>query len=446
MNASDTLAQFLDQNPDIKSLELMLVDPNGNISGKWAPITTLAKAFGDGVNFPLSLHGCDVWGREVASTNLHIESGDRDGFCRAVPHTLARVPWGARPTAQILLESFHENGQAFAGCSRSVLKKVVDRLEKAGLFPVTAFELEFFLLKAEADWISHQPELVDSSEGPERQRMYSLDALAEQSTFIESVRKAADAQGLPVDTIVKEAAPGQFEVNLNHQKNPLRAADDAVMLRRIIVECARINDLKATFMAKPFIDQPGNGMHVHTSLLNRAGKNVFSGIEGRKRLESAVAGLLDTMAESSLLFVNSFNGFRRMQPGSYAPTRANWGENNRSVAIRIPASGESARRIEHRISGADANPYLVLSAILQGMLDGIEQSKIPPKAEAGNSYEGKGCELPSSMGSSLVLLKKSNFATRALGQEMVDILVALKKAELETFAREISPLERTTYL
>lgn len=446
MSTPDILETFLAENSDIKSIELMLVDPNGKIRGKWAPVTTLAKAFEDGVNFPLSLHGCDVWGREVASTNLHIESGDRDGFCRAVPHTLARVPWGKRPTAQILLESFHEDGQTFAGCSRSVLKKVVERLEKAGLFPVTAFELEFFLLKAEADWPSNAPELVDSSEGPDRQRMYSLDALAEHSGFLEDVREAAEAQSLPIDTIVKEAAPGQFEVNLNHQKDPLRAADDAVMLRRIIVECARKNDLKATFMAKPFIDQPGNGMHVHTSLLNKAGKNVFAGVDGRNKLENAIAGLIDTMAELSLLFINSFNGFRRMQPGSYAPTRANWGENNRSVALRIPASGDNARRIEHRISGADANPYLVMAAILQGMLEGIDKDKTPPEAESGNTYDGEGNELPSSMEVSIGLLKDSEFAARVLGQEMVDILVGLKKAELETFAREILPLERSTYL
>jgi glutamine synthetase len=276
--------------------------------------------------------------------------------------------------------------------------------------------------------------------------MYSLDALAEQATFIEDVRRAADAQSLPVDTIVKEAAPGQFEVNLNHQKDPMRAADDAVMLRRIIVECARKNGLKATFIATPFIDQPGNGMHVHASLLDGSGTNVFSGATGRKKLESAVAGLLDTMAETSLLFINSYNGFRRMQPGSYAPTRANWGENNRSVSLRIPASGESARRIEHRISGADANPYLVMAAILQAMLEGIEQGKTPPEQETGNSYEGEGNELPSSMAVALKLFVNSEFAKRALGKEMVDILTALKRTELEAFASEITPLERSTYL
>jgi glutamine synthetase len=326
------------------------------------------------------------------------------------------------------------------------LKRIVARLEKANLFPVAAFELEFFLLKAEKDWAFNRPELIDTRGGVSHQRMYSLDALAEQSGFFEDVRCAGEAQSLPVDTIVKEAAPGQFEINLNHRNDPLRAADDAVLLRRTILECARKNGLKATFMAKPFIDQPGNGMHVHTSLLNQDGNNVFSGTGGRRKLENAVAGLANTMAQASMLFIGSYNGFRRMQPGSYAPTRANWGENNRSVALRIPASGENARRIEHRISGADANPYLVMAAILQGMLEGIEQDATPADAETGNSYGNAGRELPASMAHSLELLKDSTFVERALGKEMLDIVVALKRAELEAFAREITPLEQTTYL
>jgi glutamine synthetase len=453
MSSSDQLTQFLATNPEIQIVELMLVDPNGVMRGKWAPVSTLAKAFSEGVNFPLSLHGCDIWGREVPNTGLHIESGDRDGFCRAVPHTLALVPWGERPTAQILLQTFQDDGSRFGGCSRSVLDDVVGRLASAGLHPVVAFELEFFLFKPQKEWASNHPEISDAysdSQSPELQRMYSLDALAENSSFFEDVRHAAELQSLPIDTIVKEAAPGQYEINLNHRSDAMIAADDAILLRRIILECARKNGMQATFMAKPFIDQPGNGMHMHISLLNGEGANAFSSANGRTKLESAVAGLVKTMAETSLLFVNSYNGYRRMQPGSYAPTRANWGENNRSVAVRIPASSEKARRVEHRISGADANPYLSLSAILQAMLEGIEKKLQPPEEEVGNSYDNTGDNigdvLPSSMQEALVKFRESDFATRAIGQQMVNIIAAVKQTELETFRHEISPLERSTYL
>ncbi len=446
MSTIGHLQRFLAENPDINAVELMLLDPNGVMRGKWAPVSALEKAFTDGVNFPLSLHGCDIWGREVAATGLHIESGDQDGFCRAVPHTLARVVWGTRPTAQILLQAFNTAGEAFGGCSRNALEKIVKRLAEADLFPVVAFELEFFLLKPDKDRATVQPQIVDALEGLDNQRMYSLDALAEHSSFFEDVRNAAELQALPIDTIVKEAAPGQYEVNLNHRNDAMQAADDAVLLRRIIVECARKNSMKATFMAKPFIDQPGSGMHVHASLLNSVGDNVFSIDEGQKTLAGAVAGLLDTMAETSLIFVNSFNGYRRMQPGSYAPTKANWGENNRSVAVRIPASGEKARRIEHRISGANANPYLVLATILQAIFEGIQSGATPPEAEIGNTYDQSGNELPSTMDDALEKLQNSAFAPRAIGPLMVDILGAVKQAERDEFAREISPLERSSYL
>ena len=449
MGNSGQLAQFLTDNPDIMNVECLLVDPNGVMRGKWVSVSTLAKAFSDGINFPLSLHGCDIWGREVLDTGLHIDSGDRDGFCRAVPHTLARVPWGERPTAQILLQTFQDDGSRFGGCSRSILEDVVERLAGAGLHPVVAFELEFFLFKPPEEWASNRPEISDAfvnGHSPDNQRMYALDALAENSSFFENVRHAADLQSLPIDTIVKEAAPGQYEINLNHQNDAMVAADDAILLRRIILECARKNRLKATFMAKPFIDQPGNGMHMHISLLNNEGENQFSGPSGRTKLKSAVAGLVETMAETALLFVNSYNGYRRMRPGSYAPTRANWGENNRSVAVRIPASGEKSRRVEHRISGADANPYLALAAIMHGMLEGIEQEMRPQEEEVGNSYDRKGNELPSSMEDALAKFGESNFAIRAIGQQMVDIIAAVKKTEIETFHQEISPLELSTYL
>jgi glutamine synthetase len=130
------------------------------------------------------------------------------------------------------------------------------------------------------------------------------------------IRDAADAQDLPIDTIIKEAAPGQFEVNLKHRSDPLRAADDVIMLRRIVIGCARAHGLTATFMAKPFLEYAGNGMHVHASMLDADGHNIFAGPEGRAKLESAVAGLLKTMPESLLLFINTWNGFRRITPGS----------------------------------------------------------------------------------------------------------------------------------
>ena len=426
---------FVAAHTDLRAVEFLIVDPNGILRGKWAPADALKKAYAEGVNFPLSIHGLDVWGREVPATNLHIESGDRDGFFRAVPGALLPVPWAERPTAQVLLRTHTAGGAPFAGDARNALTAVV------------AFELEFYLVETDPATGAIRP--VDTQAGPDRQRMYGVDALHDRAELIDDIRRFADAQGLPVDTIVKEAAPGQYEVNLRHRADPLAAADDVIVLRRIVQAAARRHGLTASFMAKPFIEPAGNGMHVHVSMRDEAGANIFADpVRGDRALTGAIAALLATMDQAILVFVSTWNGFRRLQPGSYAPTRAVWGENNRSVAVRIPASPAASRRIEHRIAGADANPYLVLAAILQAVADGLENPKDPPAPVHGNAYDGAGdvAHLPDEMGQALDLFDQSRFVERAIGAELKRILGAIKRAETAQFRNEISPLERSTYL
>lgn len=417
----------------------------------------LKKAFGQGVNFPLSLHGLDVWGNEVPNTGLHISSGDLDGFCTAVPDTLCAVPWGSdatgeadATTAQVILQTKTPEHESFGGCSRAVLEQALDRLSDRGLTPVCAFELEFHLLKANADWQGGRPEVAAFDETPDAQLMYGLDALADKAPVFADIRRAAHWAGLPIDTIVKEAGSGQFEVNLNHRDNALRAADDVILLKRVIGEAARKHGLCATFMAKPYMDQPGNGMHVHTSLLDDTGTNIFAGDTGTTRQHHAVAGLLQSMPDMALIFINTRNGFRRMAPGSYAPTRSNWGANNRSVAVRLPAAPDSAKRIEHRVSGADANPYLVLAALLHGMMDGLDKKVEPSPPVTGNAYEettpNRGEALPVSQEAALEIFRNSVYAERVLGTQMHSILSAVKQAEIDGFANDISPFEYRTFL
>jgi glutamine synthetase len=437
---------FAAKHPDIEAVEFLLVDPNGVMRGKWGPGDALKKAFQDGINFPMSLHGLDVWGREVVETGLHIETGDKDGYCRATRGSLSIVPWAKRKTAQVLLQTFTPEGEPFMADPRQVLKRKVAEVQAKGFFPVVAFELEFYLLDPEIEWSDGMPGPVGAAVGPDRLRMYGLDDLAEHADLFDMIRDAADAQKLPIDTIIKEAAPGQFEVNLKHRADPLRAADDVIMLRRIVIGSARAHGLTATFMAKPFLEYAGNGMHVHASILDRDGRNIFGGPDGRKTLESAVAGLLSTMPESLLLFINTWNGFRRITPGSYAPTRAVWAENNRSVALRIPVSNDQNRRVEHRIAGADANPYLVMAALIQGMVEGIESGAVPPPPVEGSAYEEDGPSLPDDMDDALQLMEKSAFTDRALGPLLAKVYRDLKRAEIVAFWSEITPLERTTYL
>ena len=437
---------FVAEHPDIEAVEFLIIDPNGIARGKWAPGDALKKAFQEGVAFPLSLHGLDVWGREVTETGLHIETGDIDGFHRATRGSLAIVPWAKRKTAQVLLQAFTPEGDVFKCDSRQILKAKMADINARGLFPVTAFELEFYLVDVPDPKTGSEMRPLGAMEGPDRQRMYGLDDLAEHEQFFDMVRAAAEEQDLPIDTIIKEAAPGQFEVNLKHRMDPLRAADDVILLKRIIQGCARACGHRATFMAKPFIDYAGNGMHIHCSMLDDAGANIFAGSDGRKKLESAIAGLIRSMPEALILFINTWNGFRRITPGSYAPTQAVWAENNRSVALRIPASNEKNIRLEHRISGADANPYLVMAAILQGMMEGMDEELVPPPPVRGNAYDQTTAKpLPDDMDEALMLARKSDFIARAIGPELAKVYFDLKRAEILAFWQEITPLEKSTY-
>lgn len=438
--------RFLENNPDIESVDLLIPDLNGVMRGKWAPADALKKVNQPGVNLPLSVFGFDIWGREVDETGLHIDSGDLDGYCVAIDGRVSRVNWGKRPTAQALMTMLDEKRKPFYADPRNALQKVVKQFTKRGLIPVTAFELEFYLVDPAAFKSTGRIARGIDENSPDQQNMYSLDELTDKSDLFADIRAAAIEQGLPIDTIIKEAAPGQFEVNLQHRADPMASADDAVLLRRLIVECANKYGLRATFMAKPFLEWPGNGMHVHASLVNSDGNNIFALEEGDTRLQHAINGLLETMRDSLLFFVPGFNGYRRLQPGSYAPTRIAWGRNNRSVAVRVPASEKTANRLEHRLSGADANPYFVLAAILGGMLKGLDDGVLPPEPVEGNAYAKKLPVLSDDMDDAIADFENSEFIGKLIGSKLRKIYAEVKKVELAAFDNEITPLERSTYL
>lgn len=447
--ASETLTAgelFLKHNPDIESVDLLISDLNGVMRGKWAPADALKKVNKPGVNLPLSVFGFDIWGREVEQTGLHIDSGDLDGYCTAIEGRISRVSWGKRPTAQVLMTMLDEHRKPYFADPRIALQKIMNRLAKKGLKPVTAFELEFYLVDPNAFKQTGRIASGIDENSPDPQNMYSLSELTNQSDLFADIRNAAIEQNLPIDTIIKEAAPGQFEVNLQHRDDAMAAADDAVLLRRIITECANHHGLRATFMAKPFLEWPGNGMHVHASLLNKKGENIFALKDGDLKLQHAINGLLTTMTDSLLFFIPGFNGYRRLQPGSYAPTRIAWGRNNRSVAIRVPASEKNATRLEHRLSGADANPYFVMAAILGGILKGLEEGKKPPRPIEGNAYSRSLQELSDDMDDAIKEFEKSPFIAQLIGKDLRRIFAEVKKVELTAFLNEITPLERSTYL
>lgn len=449
--AVDEVAAYVNAFGAPEVVEVLLPDTSGVLRGKWIPGEAMGKIWSDGVAIPLSIFGLDIWGCEVEATGIHLETGDKDGLCWPVPGTLKPVPWSPRPAAQVLITMHEPDGSAKGAPwlldPRQQLSAIVDRFAARGLFPCVAFELEFYLLKGEVE-PGKPPEPVFPAHGQARQNMYSMSDLDAFAGVLHDMRSACALQGLPADTIISEAAPGQYEINLYHRVDAMAAADDAILLRRLIDGVARRHGLRASFMAKPLVDFAGNGMHVHVSLMDGEGGNLFArpGGEGDRALRHAAAGLLSTMADATLFFVPSYNGYRRLVPGSYAPVSITWGYDNRSVAVRVPNGPPKARRLEHRIAGADAHPHLVLAAILAGMLEGLEKGVEPPAPLVGNAYENDAPMLSPSMAEAVARFAASAFIASAFGEEYRRVYAVMKAEELAAFERAILPLEYDTYL
>jgi glutamine synthetase len=434
---------FLQRHPDIEIVEMILPDICGGLRGKWVATDKLEKLVAGELKLPLSSLVCDVWGRD--GEEWVFGTGDGDGYCEPDLRTLVPVPWQARSMAQVIISMREVGGAPCAYDCRHILRSVMARFQDMGLTPVVASEMEFYLLRDENDTLGRpvhtQTDRVGGVLGSGQ--TYCVDTMSEQAPLMHDIRDACTAQGLPVDTLIKESAPSQYEINLYHCPDALAAADQAVMLKRAIRAVARTHGLRATFMAKPFGELAGNGLHVHCSVLDGDGNNVFAADGGRgdTLLRAAVAGCLATMEESMLLFAPNLNSYRRFQRGSHAPLAPCWGYENRTVSVRIPADKSAATRIEHRLAGADANPYLVIAAILAGMLHGIERKLQPPAPVQGNAYEVLPPSLPRYWPDALARFSGSAFVADNFGEPFRQVYSMLKQQELDEFDRQVTPME-----
>ncbi len=439
---------------DARELDLFITDLNGNLRGKRMPSSALSKIMEEGVKLPRSVVGVDFWGDDVLDNGLVFETGDSDGVCMPVQDEPVPVPWAESPRSQLMATMFNPDGTPFLADPRQVLASVVERYKALGLTPVVATELEFYLMDAESEETQRpKPPILVEGHGRRLAETdcYSIDEMDGLASFFAEVRATCDLQGVPADTIVSELGPGQFEINLNHVADPMLAGDQAVMFKRLVRGIARKHNYSATFMAKPYADKSGNGFHVHFSLLNEKGENVFDngGEEGTDLLLNAVAGLMRSMPESMLAFAPHMNSYRRFMVGAHAPTCASWGYENRTVAIRIPESAPVARRIEHRVAGADANPYLVLATILAGALYGIENKMVPPESVEGDAYSEEvdpELALPTKWDDAIKLFRRSRVLKYYMGAEFIHVFTSAKRQELRKLHARISDIEYESYL
>ncbi|MFC6673298.1 glutamine synthetase family protein [Marinobacterium aestuariivivens] len=311
---------------------------------------------------------------------------------------------------------------------------------------MVAVELEFYLIDQERDEEGRPQPPVSPRSGKrdEHTQVYSINNLDDYANLLEEIAEYTAAQDIPADTAVAENAPGQFEINLKHQDDALAACDNALLLKRVIKAVAEKHGMEASFMAKPYEEEAGNGMHIHISLLDGQGNNVFA--QHARMLEQAVGGLLTLMPASMALFCPNVNSYRRLQPGYYVPIAPNWGYDNRTVAVRIPAGPEDATRIEHRVSGADANPYLVMSALLAGIHYGLQNECAPGAETEGNAFADEEIGLPIRMPDALEAFRANEALACYLGRDFVELYDACKSDELSRFERHVSELETQWYL
>jgi glutamine synthetase len=439
--------QFLNTYPDITMVEALITDCNGIARGKWLPVQKLDTIEKQGLKLPKSALGLDVWGRDIPA--LAHANGDIDGYCHLVEGSLRPLlTERGVDQAQVLLSMFDKDGSPYMGDPRQVLQALVTRFTEKELKPCMAVELEFSLLP--------KPEISEAIGTALRDQnavggnLYALSELDYHGPLLEALRQAFDTQDLPYEGIIKESAPSQFEINVAHSDDVMLLADQVIRMQRTIRAVSARHGFVASFMPKPIDDEAGNGLHVHCSLLEENGINVFDdgGEEGSDPLRYAVAGCLELLPASMLLFAPSFNAYRRFQPGNHAPTESAWGYDNRTTAIRIPESPSAARRIEHRVAGADANPYLVLAAVLAGVWHGIENTLSPPNPIEGNAWDQEidAPALPTTMDEAISVFDKSDVLSNYLTGEFKTLFLATKVQEWNEFAKRVTEFELETYL
>ncbi|MEA2778831.1 MAG: glutamine synthetase [Rhodospirillaceae bacterium] len=441
---------FLRANPDIEAAEIFVTDPTGVARGKLLRAADLRRIYREGRPLPCSIMSLDITGEDVEETGLVWDAGDADMLAWPIAGTLKRASWMATPTAQVLLSLHELDGQPYVADPRHILAGVVDRLKRDGLTPVVAAELEFYVVDPArgTDGRLQPPKTPATGRRLDRIDVYSVTEIEEFAPFIAELYASAKAMGLPAETLISEYAPGQLEVVLRHRPDALQAADEAILWKRLVRGVSTRHGLIATFMAKPYSGRAGSGFHIHASLADEAGGNLFAAEDpsGTPLLRHAIAGLLGTIGDGMAVFAPNANSYRRFQATSYAPIARTWGVNNRSVALRIPTGAPETRHLEHRVAGADANPYLAIAAVLAGMHKGIIEKLDPGPATVGNGYAQANAELPNDWPTALRLLRDSTFLQDYFGKRFVEIFHAIKSAECRRFNAQVSELDLDWYL
>ncbi|MEX8517069.1 MAG: glutamine synthetase family protein [Leptothrix sp. (in: b-proteobacteria)] len=427
----------------VTEIECLVPDLTGVARGKILPREKFTED--RGMRLPEAVVAMGVTGEFPEEGPYYdvINPTDRDMHLQPDPRTVRIVPWATDPTAQVIHDCYDKEGRIVPFAPRSVLRRVCELYDAEGWNPVVAPELEFYLVARNTDPdMPLKPPIGRSGRAETSRQAYSIDAVNEFDPLFEDVYDYCNKMELNVDTLIHEVGAGQMEINFFHD-HPLGLADEVFFFKRTVREAAMRHDMFATFMAKPIAGEPGSAMHIHQSVLDRDGQNIFSNPDGSasKEFYWYIGGLQKYIPAAMALFAPYVNSYRRLARFTAAPINIQWGTDNRTVGIRSPVATPAARRIENRVIGADANPYVALAATLACGYLGIK-NRIEPSSECkGDAYLGD-YQLPRSLGEALEKLRAEKALAEVLGESFITVYTEVKEIEHAEFMKVISPWER----
>ncbi|OKH88630.1 glutamine synthetase family protein [Thalassospira sp. TSL5-1] len=439
---------FLKKYPDLQAIDVFLTDCHGIGRGKTVRRHELEGIYTSGRALPLSLFGQDVRGVDVDGSGLVMTAGGGDKRCWPIPGTLGYLPHTKR--GQLLITMFNDDGTPVDGEPRPALLRQINRAKAMGLNPMGAFELEFYLVDPNPTPDGRYlpaPYALTKRQSLLRNTM-SVDELDEMSPLFDAIYDGAAHLGITLETVISEYGPGQYEMTIRY-RDLLHAADDVIIAKRLIRTCARRFGMEACFMPKPFGTEPGSGMHLHLSMADENGSNLFADQPDDSlspMMLNAIGGLRQTVGDTMLVLAPFLNSWRRFASTVYSPASDDWGVENRNVAIRVPGQPGKTRHFEHRVAGVDANPYMVATVTLAAALDGIE-NKTDPGAPCQVEMDAQKVpsNLPRSWLEAIDRFDQSAFARNALGDCLHTAFAAIKRAEYEQMIQEVSRAEWDIY-
>jgi glutamine synthetase len=434
---------FRTAHPEVRYVDLICLDLPGHFYGKRYPVDALEQvASGSLLKLPQNCILLGTQGGLYKIGDYCFNDGDPDAVRRLIPGTLKRVSWENQPLGQMLITTDGTDAPVPFE-PREVLTRVLARLAQRGIRPVVAFELEFYLFDAQLEHGTPRYPRDRLSDDPDDQPNMHIERLSRFSDVLHEMVDVACEQGVDATVITAELGPGQFEINFSHCDDGLRAADWSAMFCRSTRGVALKHGYRASFMGKPYLHAPGSGMHVHVSLYDEAGRNLLA-LDNQRALRHAVAGCLGLLPHCMPVFAPNHNAYRRYGSMVNAASRASWGFEDRDACIRIPESDARNLRIEHRLASADANPYLVLAAILTGMEYGLDAG-IEPIAPL-NEDRASGIDFPKDMLSAVAAMHDHAAVREGMGSEFVMVYCENKRQEELDFRNEISGREYRWYL